>query len=73
MNFTFLYSNTKLLYRYFEPVWECYKNGRHEIVTPWKMSQERDLYLYLCSSKYGKKSCIFRGHRSFLTAPIDTQ
>ena len=59
MNFTFLYSNAKLLYRYFEPVWECYRNGRQEIVTPWKMSQERETFIYISVLPNMEKSHAF--------------
>ena len=56
----------------FVTVIRCYKNGRHQDCdTTENESRTRDLYLYLFYTKYGKKSCIFRGQAGFFFNCID--
>ena len=53
---------SKNIFSPFVTVIGCYKNGRHQDCdTIENESRTRDLYLYLFYTKYGKKSCIFRG------------
>lgn len=57
----------------FVTVIRCYKNGRHQDCdTTENESRTRDLYLYLFYTKYGKKSCIFRGQAGFFLTALMT-